>query len=115
MSARIVYSTGKGRICPDCGWPAADCKCSRAGDQTEEVHKRITAKLRLEKQGRGGKSVTVIDGLPHNTDFLEELAGSLKRSCGTGGTVRSGAVELNGDVRERIRPLLSARGYTVKG
>jgi translation initiation factor 1 len=115
MSTRIVYSTGKGRICPGCGWPAVDCRCSRPGEQTEEVHKRVTAKLRLERQGRAGKSVTVIDGLPHNTEFLTELAGSLKKSCGTGGTVRPGAIELNGDVRERVRSLLAGRGFTVKG
>ena len=60
-------------------------------------------------------NVTVIDGLPQNAEFLAELAGALKKSCGTGGTVRTGAVELNGDVRERIRPLLAARGFTVKG
>lgn len=59
--------------------------------------------------------VTVIEGLPSNGAFLEELSGSLKRACGTGGTVRPGAIELSGDVRERIRTLLSARGFTVKG
>ena len=115
MGSKIVYSSGIGRICPGCGWPAADCQCSKPGAQEAEVPARITAKLRLEKAGRGGKSVTVIDGLPQNTDFLAELAGALKKSCGTGGTVRTGAIELNGDVRERIRPLLTARGYTVKG
>lgn len=112
---RIVYSTGVGRICAGCGWPAADCKCSKPGAQDGEVHTHVTAKLRLEKQGRGGKSVTVIDGLPQNTQFLTELAAALKRACGTGGTVRTGAIELNGDVRDRIRPLLAARGHTVKG
>lgn len=75
----------------------------------------ITAKLRLESKGRGGKSVTVIDGLPDNEPFLEDLARELKKSCATGGTVRPGAVELAGDVRERVRPLLVARGFSVKG
>ena len=74
-----------------------------------------TAKLRLEKKARGGKSVTVIDGLPDNAAFLEGLAGELKKSCGTGGTVRPGCVELAGDVRERVRALLAARGWIVKG
>ena len=76
---------------------------------------RITAILRVEKQGRGGKRVTVIDGLPRNAAFLAELAATLKQACGTGGTVRPGAVELAGDVRERVRPLLAARGVTVRG
>ena len=115
MSSKVVYSSGVGRICPGCGWPAIDCKCSKPGTQNAEVHKHVTANLRLEKAGRGGKSVTVVDGLPQNADFLAELAGALKRACGTGGTTRVGAIELNGDVRERIRPLLAARGYTVKG
>ena len=75
----------------------------------------ITAILKVEKQGRGGKRVTVVDGLPRNADFLAELAGALKKACATGGTVRPGAVELAGDVRERVRALLVARGYTVRG
>ncbi len=69
----------------------------------------------MERAGRGGKLVTVIDGLPTNTTFLSELAGTLKKACGTGGTLRSGAIELAGDVRERIRPLLIARGIVLKG
>lgn len=115
MSSRIVYSTGAGRMCPGCGWPARDCKCSRPGEQNEAVPERIVAKLRMERSGRGGKTVTVVDGLPRNAAFLEELAGALKRACGTGGTVREGCVELAGDVRERVRALLEARGMTVKG
>ena len=76
---------------------------------------KVTAKLRLESKGRGGKSVTVIDGLPDNAPFLEDLAKALKKACATGGTVRPGAVELAGDVRDRLRPLLAARGFAVKG
>jgi len=65
---------------------------------------------------RGGHlDVTVLGGLPDNTAYLEELAGALKRSCATGGTVRSGAIELAGDVRDRVRPILAKRGITVKG
>ena len=59
---------------------------------------KVTAKLRLEKAGRGGKSVTVVDGLPDNGPFLEELAKALKKACAVGGTVRPGAIELAGDV-----------------
>ena len=76
---------------------------------------RVVAKLRLEKKGRGGKSVTVIAGLPANSAYLSELATSLKKSCGVGGTVRPGEVELAGELRVRIRPLLAARGIVVKG
>jgi translation initiation factor 1 len=115
MAERIVYRSGVGRICPDCGWPADQCQCSTSRRGVAPVPAKVVAKLRLEKKARGGKSVTVIDGLPDNAAFLDELAGTLKRACGTGGTVRPGAVELAGDVRERIRPLLAARGWTVKG
>lgn len=76
---------------------------------------RVTAKLRLESKGRGGKSVTVIDGLPDNSPFLEDLAKALKKQCATGGTVRPGAIELAGDVRPRVRVLLKERGFVVKG
>jgi translation initiation factor 1 len=75
----------------------------------------VVAKLRLESKGRGGKSVTVVYDLPDNQGFLDDLAKALKRQCATGGTVRPGAVELSGDVRARVRPLLQARGFVVKG
>ena len=73
------------------------------------------AKLRVEKTGRGGKIVTVVFGLPHNAAFLKELAHDLKRACGTGGAVREDGVELQGDLRERVRELLTGRNFLVKG
>ncbi|HTI41539.1 MAG TPA: translation initiation factor [Vicinamibacterales bacterium] len=73
------------------------------------------AKLRMEKKGRGGKTVTVVDGLPHNDAFLEELAQELKRLCGTGGTVTEGGIELHGDLRDRLRDALAQKGFVVKG
>ena len=113
---RIVYSTGKGRICPVCGWPEGDCRCSSAlSAGNEPVPARVTAKLRIETKGRGGKTVTVVDGLPRNDRFLKELAAELKKACGTGGGVADGSVELQGDRRERLRPLLAAKGFLVKG
>jgi translation initiation factor 1 len=112
--SRLVYSTDRWPICPRCGWPERECKCSSRA-ATESVPDKIVAKLRLEKQGRGGKSVTVIYDLPHNAKFLKELSQELKRACGTGGTVAGNTVELNGDLRERVRDLLSKKGYVVKG
>ncbi len=85
---RVVYSSGLGRVCPGCGWPADGCRCSKSVDETVPANlAKVTAKLRIEKQGRGGKEVTVIDGLPRNGPFLEALARDLKKACGTGGTV----------------------------
>ena len=112
--SRPVYSTERGRLCPTCGWPESNCQCSR-NRVTESVPAKIVAKLRLEKQGRGGKAVTVIYDLPNNAAFLKTLSQELKRACGTGGTVAENAVELNGDLRERVRELLSKKGWTVKG
>jgi translation initiation factor 1 len=113
--SRLVYSTDRGRICPDCGQPAADCQCRREGVADEPVPDRIAVVLRIESRGRGGKTVTVVERLPDNAAFLDELAGVLKRSCATGGTVRRGAIELAGDVRDRVRPLLVKRGWSVRG
>jgi translation initiation factor 1 len=114
MTSRVVYSTEKGRMCPRCGWPEANCQCS-SRKASEPLPSRIVAKLRMEKKGRGGKMVTVIDGLPQNDAFLKELAQELKRTCGTGGTVTDGAVELHGDLRDRLREVLGQKGFTVKG
>ena len=112
-NARPVYSTEAGRICPRCGWPAQNCQCSRKAEDT--VPSRIVAKLRTEKKGRGGKTVTVVDGLPRNAAFLKALSQELKRACGTGGTVIEGGIELHGDLRERLRDVLGQKGYVVKG
>ena len=114
-NARLVYSTGGGKVCSRCGWPESNCQCSdRAGAQ-EAIPSKIVAKLRIEKGGRGGKTVTVVDGLPKNDAFLKELCGELKRACGTGGAVKDGTIELQGELRDRVRDLLAARGYAVKG
>jgi translation initiation factor 1 len=113
-NARTVYSTGVGKICPGCGWPADNCQCSsHAG--TESVPTRVVAKLRVEKKGRGGKTVTIVDGLPRNAAFLKDLGQELKRACGTGGTVLESSVELQGDLREKVREFLSGKGFLVKG
>ncbi len=76
---------------------------------------KITATLRIEKAGRGGKTVTVVDGLPRNAAFLKELVAELRRACGTGGTAVEHHVELQGDHRAALRALLARRGWTVKG
>lgn len=110
---RPVYSTGRGELCPKCGWPKRDCRCSTRFD--EAVPDRIVAKLRIEKSGRGGKTVTVVDGLPRNADFLTALASELKRALGTGGSALESSIEIQGDRREAIRARLAAKGWTVKG
>ena len=114
-NARLVYSTDTAGKCPVCGWPQRECRCSARRAGKDAIPARLVAKLRMEKKGRGGKTVTVVYGLPQNLEFLRELAQELKRSCGTGGTVVDGGVELQGDLRERARDALLKRGYVVKG
>lgn len=117
MSARdgrLVYSTASGRVCPGCGWPVDNCQCSKT-TKSEAVPSRIVAKLRMEKKGRGGKTVTVIYDLPNNAQFLKQLCGELKRACGTGGSVADGAIELQGELRDRVRDVLAKKGFIVKG
>ena len=112
---RLVYSTGVGSICPGCGWPERDCKCSSHAAASESVPDRIVAKRRMEKKGRGGKTVTVVYDLPRNAAFLKELCSELKKTCGTGGAVDDGAIELQGDLRDRVREVLTKKGFRVKG
>jgi translation initiation factor 1 len=111
--ARPVYSTDAGRLCPDCGAPTAACRCAAGGDEAVPV--RIVATLRMEKAGRGGKTVTVVAGLPRNAAFLKGLCAELKRACGSGGAVADGTIEIQGEARDRVRTHLRAKGYGVKG
>lgn len=110
---RTVYSTDKSRVCPTCGWPEKCCRCSSAMEQA--VPDRITARLRIEKAGRKGKTVTVIESLPRNRAFLKELVGELKRTCGTGGKAGETHLEIQGDHRDKLRDLIRAKGWIVKG
>jgi translation initiation factor 1 len=115
-NVRTVYSTSTGGKCPVCGWPQRSCKCSSQNRPANEpLPARIVAKLRIEKKGRGGKIVTVVYDLPRNDAFLNELAARLKRECGTGGAVTETGIELQGEMRDRVRVILQGRGYTVKG
>ena len=114
--ARLVYSTGVGRVCPGCGWPEKDCKCSkRAAANAPMPAGKIVAKMRMEKTGRGGKTVTVVYDLPRNAQFLKDLCSELKRACGTGGAVADDTIELQGDLRARVRDYLEKKGFLVKG
>lgn len=71
--------------------------------------------LRIEKKGRGGKTVTVLEGFTQDKSHLEGLSSRLKQSCGTGGTLRERIIEIQGDFRLRIREILLKEGFQVKG
>ena len=110
---RLVYSTAIGSVCATCGWPERECKCSSRIE--EKIPSKVVVKLRVEKKGRSGKIVTVLHGLPENSDFLEGLAKDLKKSLGTGGSVVDATIELQGEWRERLRVLLPSKNLSVKG
>lgn len=111
MAGRIVYRTDGGRTCPDCGEPRAACRCAEtaaapAGDGIVRLHR--------ERKGRGGKAVTLVQGVPLPAPELKQLAKRLKQRCGVGGAVKEGRIEIQGDQRELLKSLLEAEGFTVK-
>ena len=111
---RLVYSSGRGRICPGCGWPQEDCRCSKNLPPPDEaIPERVTARLRVEDRP-SGKHVTVIHGLPANRAYLDDLCRHLKKACGTGGAAGEGSIELQGDQRDRLREILEKKGLQVK-
>jgi translation initiation factor 1 len=72
-------------------------------------------KIRLEKNGRGGKTVTVLFELPPRGDpFYETLLKNLKGKCGAGGTYKDRRLEIQGDHRDKIKTFLEAQGFQVK-
>ena len=74
-----------------------------------------TLKMSLETQGRSGRKVTVVKGFTRRSEELEELAGRIKKACGTGGTVKGMSLEIQGDAREKVRSLLLRWGFQVRG
>jgi translation initiation factor 1 len=80
---------------------------------------KFIAILRIEKAGRGGKIVTVIDQLPKNELFLRDLTTQLKKKCGSGGTYilsgKEGVIEIQGDKKEMVRKVLEQNGIKWKG
>lgn len=107
----IVYSTGQGRICPECGRPAGRCDC---GKQSDLPKSDGIVRIGRETKGRKGRGVTTIRGVPLYPERLASLAKELKRQCGAGGTVKDGVIEIQGDHRDTIEQELCRRGYTVK-
>jgi len=99
-------------MCPACARPVAQCACRAAAPPAGPAAARI--RVGRQTKGRKGKTVTVITGLPLGSRDLTELAASLKRKCGSGGTVREGVIEVQGDHRELIVAELAARGWEVK-
>lgn len=113
MTSRLVYSTDTGRICPECGHPAAQCRCKALAAAARPAGDGI-ARVSRERQGRGGKTVTVVRGLNLADAELQALGKALRTACGSGGTARDGVLEVQGDHRERVLALLLERGFKAK-
>jgi translation initiation factor 1 len=109
-NSRLVYSTETGTACPDCGQPKAQCVCKQRTIAPSDGIVRVSR----ETKGRKGKGVTLVKGLPLDDAALTALAKQLKAACGSGGTVKDGVVEVQGDHLDKVMALITAQGYKVK-
>ena len=107
----LVYSTDAGRMCPDCRKPVANCVCRQLKvlPKTDGV-----VRVSRETKGRGGKSVTLVKGLPLDAPALAALGKLLKAACGSGGTVKDGVIEVQGDHCDTLVAALEKQGYAAK-
>lgn len=115
---RLVYSSDGShlKLCKKCGEDPCVCDDSPTHIVTIEPSK-VTLKIKLEKNQRGGKLVTVLHDFPFNPPYFEELARKLKNHCGTGGTYKKETkpqIELQGDQREKAEALLLKLGFKTK-
>jgi len=110
-NSRLVFSSDQGRICPSCSQPVKQCRCStvKTALKTDGI-----VRLQRETKGRKGKGVTLITGVPLPPEELKQLAKRLKQMCGTGGTVKDGVIEVQGDHRELLLAELQKLGWKVK-
>ncbi|SHI93884.1 translation initiation factor 1 (eIF-1/SUI1) [Malonomonas rubra DSM 5091] len=106
-----VYSCETGRLCPKCGKAAKKCVCKQ---QTNTPKGDGIVRIQRETKGRKGKGVTLITGVPLAGEELKKLAKSLKQKCGTGGTIKNGVIEIQGDHRDLLLAELQQKGWAVK-
>ena len=112
LNSGLVYSTEVGRVCPECRQALAQCTCKAlakaapAGDGAVRVSR--------ETKGRGGKSVTVVKGLALDPLALAVLGKQLRTACGSGGTVKDGVIEVQGDHCDLVMAALKKHGHSPK-
>ena len=111
---RLVYSTDKSLICKTCGKLPCKCPPKKAALRPGVTGKHTgPLRIRLEKSGRGGKSVTVVFDLPGNTACFQDMIKQLKSHCGSGGTLKEGRMEIQGDHRQKVKDFLEKAGFKV--
>jgi len=110
-SDSIVYSTdGSHKLaCPAC--QRHPCICPPVA---EIVPAQTQLRLRLDKKGRRGKAVTVVYDLPPHPDYFVGLLKTLKAHCGSGGALKEGCMEIQGDQRDKAQAFLEKMGFTVR-
>ena len=111
LKSHRVYSTDQGRICPLCDQAKDNCRC-KAAVTTNKGDGII--RIRRETKGRKSAGVTIIDGLVLEASELKKLVKKIKQNCSSGGAIKGGRVEIQGEHREAIKALLEKAGYTVK-
>ncbi|MBP7635006.1 translation initiation factor Sui1 [Candidatus Ozemobacteraceae bacterium] len=118
--SKLVYTSENGRICPACERPVASCTC-RPGKKRQSGAEEVRpgpadgiARVQRETKGRGGKTATVVTGLPVDEAKLTEIAGLLKKRCGCGGTAKDGVIVIQGDHADAIVDALQKQGYRAK-
>nr|WP_314901537.1 translation initiation factor Sui1 [uncultured Deefgea sp.] len=106
-SGGLVYSTEHGSMCPACRQPQAACICKPALPTGDGI-------ARVSREVRKGKAVIVVTGLILDSAELTKLGKQLKTLCGTGGTVKDGQIEIQGEHRDAVMAELTKRGFKVK-
>ncbi len=109
--APLVYSTESGKMCPNCNKNYKKCICKKVPSIPKSDG---IVRLMKQAKGRKGKGVTLITGIPLDSRELKNLAKSLKQKCGTGGSVKNGIIEIQGDHRDLLETELKNLGYKVK-
>ena len=112
--SRLVYSTDKGTICPSCHEAEERCVCADLAETNRLKELDGVVRLRRETSGRKGKAVITVSGVPLPSPELKHLLKRLKQGCGTGGAVKEGVIEIQGDHRDKLKSMLEKEGYTVK-